>query len=474
MKKTFLAFDLGASSGRGILGTIDNNKLELKEIHRFVNGPVEKDGELFWDINEIFKELKFGLKKALDECDEISGIAVDTWGVDYVLLKENGEFARLPYNYRDSRTDGVVENFFKDKEVEKKIYSKTGIQKMFFNTFTQLIAHKRQHPEDFKNAKLLFMPDALTYLFSDEIACEYTIASTSQLLNAKTKEWDKDVIAELGLPMDIFPKIVSPSTPSFMLKEELQKEFSCPPIPLIHVGSHDTASAVAAVPADKKKNWAFISCGTWALFGAEIDSPILSLEAMEAGYTNEGGLNYTIRFLSNINGTWLLQETRRTWKELGKDISFMDIEKMAADAPESKFTIDPSDDIFVHPGDMPSRVREYAAKHNLGELPDDASVVRCIYDSLAQCFADKLKELEKLKNCKFDCINIVGGGTKDDLLMQLTANRTGVTVISGPVEATAIGNIISQAIASGVIFNLGAGRDIVKNSFPVKEFQPEK
>ena len=473
MKKTFLAFDLGASSGRGILGTLDNDKLELKEVHRFSNGPTEIDGELFWDINKLFAELKTALKKALAECDEISGIAVDTWGVDYVLLKENGEFARLPYNYRDSRTDGVVEEFFKDKDVEKKIYSRTGIQKMFFNTLTQLVAHKRQHPEDFENAKLLLMPDALTYLFSGEIACEYTIASTTQLLNAKTKEWDKEVLAEIGLPMDVFPKIVPPCTPSLVLKEELQEELSCPPIPVIHVGSHDTASAVAAVPADAKKNWAFISCGTWALFGAEIDAPILTEEAMKAGYTNEGGLNYTIRFLSNINGTWLLQETKRTWNEAGKDISFMDIENMAAEAPVSKFTIDPSDEMFVAPGDMPARVREYAAKHNLGELPDDASVVRCIYDSLAQCFADKLVELEKLRNCKFDCVNIVGGGTKDNLLMQLTANRTGVPVIAGPVEATAIGNIISQAIATGVIFDIKTGREIVKKSFPVKEFQPE-
>ena len=473
MKKTFLAFDLGASSGRGILGTLDNDKLELKEVHRFSNGPLEIDGELFWDINKLFAELKTALKKALAECDEISGIAVDTWGVDYVLLKENGEFARLPYNYRDSRTDGVVEDFFKDKNVEKKMYARTGIQKMFFNTFTQLLAHKRQHPEDFENAKLLLMPDALTYLFSGEIVSEYTIASTTQLLNAKTKDWDKEVLAEIGLSMDVFPKIVSPCTPSLFLKEELQEEFSCNPIPVIHVCSHDTASAVAAVPADLKKNWAFISCGTWALFGAEIDSPILTEEAMNAGYTNEGGLNYTIRFLANINGTWLLQETKRTWNEAGKDISFMDIENMAADAPVSKFTIDPSDDMFVAPGDMPARVREYAKKHNLGELPDDASVVRCIYDSLAQCFADKLKELEKLRNCKFDCLNIVGGGTKDNLLMQLTANRTGIPVIAGPVEATAIGNIISQAIATGVIFNIGTGRDIVKKSFSVKEFQPE-
>jgi rhamnulokinase len=471
MKKTFLAFDLGASSGRGILGSVDNNKIELKEIHRFPNGPTEINGSLYWDINKIFNELKTGLKKALKECNDIAGIAIDTWGVDYVLLKENGEFARLPYNYRDSRTDGIVDSFF-TKEIEKNIYAKTGIQKMFFNTLTQLIAHKKEHPEDFENAKLMLMPDALTYLFCGQIVCEYTEASTTQLLNAEKKDWDKEVLKLAGLPINIFPKIVPPCTPALNLTQEIQNELSAPPIPLIHVGSHDTASAVAAVPAEPKKKSAFISCGTWALFGTEIDAPILTDEAMKAGYTNEGGLNYKIRFLSNINGTWLLQETKRIWNEAGKDISFMDIENMAKNADNSPFTINPNDERFIPPGDMPARILEYAKEHNLGSLNSDAAIVRCIYDSLAQCFADKLEELKKIRKDDFDCIHIVGGGSKDNLLMQLTANKTGIPVIGGPVEATAIGNIIAQAISLGVISDLTTARKIVKESFEVKTFEP--
>jgi len=471
MKKTFLAFDLGASSGRGILGTIENNKLDLKEIHRFQNSPIKVEGSLYWDIHSIFNELKTGLKKALDESSEISGIAIDTWGVDYVLLKKDGHFARLPYNYRDSRTDGILDSFFTEK-IEKEIYSKTGIQKMFFNTLTQLIAHKKEHPEDFENAKLMLMPDALTYLFCGQVVCEYTEASTTQLLNAAKKEWDYDVIEKAGLPKNIFPKIVPPCSPGLNIREEIQKELSCPPIPLIHVGSHDTASAVAAVPAERKKNWAFISCGTWALFGTEIDSPILTEKAMKAGYTNEGGLNYKIRFLSNINGTWLLQETKRIWNDSGNKVSFMDIENMASNAAESKFIINPNDERFIPPGNMPARINQYAQEQNLPPLENDAEVVRCIYDSLSQCFADKLIELEKIKKSSFDCIHIVGGGSKDNLLMQLTANKTGIPVIAGPVEATAIGNIIAQAISTGVLVDLIQARKMVQDSFEVKKFTP--
>ena len=473
MKKTYLAFDLGASSGRGILGTIEDGKISLNEIHRFPNGPKEINGELYWDFDSLISEIKTGLKKAVAACDEIAGIAVDTWGVDYVLLKENGEFARLPYQYRDSRTDGVPEELFENIISQEDLYSKVGIQSMFFNTIYQLMAHSRQHPEDFENAKLLFMPDAISYMLSGNPTCEYTIASTSGLLNARTRTWDYEVIEKIGLPKDIFPEIVPPCTPAGTLKDELKKEFGCGDIPIYRTGSHDTASAVASVPANPAKKWAYISCGTWALFGIENDAPILTPEAMKAGCTNEGGLNGKIRFLTNINGTWLIQETRRVWKEAGKDLTFRDIEEMAAGAPASEHRIDPNDQLFVPPGDMPARVREYCEKHGESVPESDRDVLRCIYDSLAMCFSDKLKEFEKLGNMKFDVLHIVGGGTNDKLLMQLSANFAKIPVVTGPVEATAIGNVIGQAIAAGDIGSLDEGREIVKKSFPTDIFLPE-
>lgn len=473
MKKTFLAFDLGASSGRGILGTLENGKLDLAEVHRFENGPIEVEGSLHWDINAIFAEIKTGIKKATEKCNDIAGIAVDTWGVDYVLLKENGEFARLPYHYRDSRTDGILDAFFTDAMPEDDVYASTGIQKMFFNTLPQVIAHKRDHAEDFVGTKIMLMPDALTYLLCGKVACEYTDASTTQLLDAEKRQWDFELIAKTGIPANVFPEIVPPCSRAGVIKPELQIELGCKAIPVLHVGSHDTASAVGAVPADDNTNWAYISCGTWALIGAEIDSPILTPEAMKAGYTNEGGLNNKIRMLTNINGTWLFQETRRTWRESGREISFMEMENMAAEATGKKFIVNPNDDRFMAPGDMAFRIREYCIETGQGEIPDDAALIRCIYDSLANCFKEKLHELEKLLNIKYDRLHIVGGATKDQLLMQLAANEVKIPVTAGPVEATAIGNMIAQGIASGAISNLAEGREVVKNSFPMKEFLPQ-
>ena len=474
MKSTFLAFDLGASSGRGILGTIDNGKLSLEEIHRFENGPVDIDGSLHWDINKIFAEIKTGLKNALEKCDDIAGIAVDTWGVDHLFLKDNGEFARLPYNYRDSRTDGVAEELFDNVISQKDLYAKAGIQSMFFNSIYQIAAHKKSHPEDFDHSKLLFMPDALTYLLCGKVACEYSIASTSSLMNAETRDWDFELIEKLGIPKEVFPEIVPPCTLAGTLTEELQNELGCKAIPVLHVGSHDTASAVAAVPADSSTNWAYLSCGTWALIGTENSAPILTEDAMNANCTNEGGLNEKIRFLTNINGTWILQETRRVWREAGREISFAEMENMAEGAAPSACLFDPNDSLFNPPGDMPERICEYCRKTGQ-EVPEgDAAILRCIYDSLANCFKEKLAKFAELADRKFDVLHIVGGGTKDRLLMQLTANRLGIPVIAGPVEATAIGNIIGQGIAASVISSLDEGRRIVKESFDTETFLPQK
>ncbi len=469
--RKYLAFDLGASSGRGIVGTFDGKKIALEEVHRFDNGPVEKDGSLFWDIESIFSELKTGLKKALAASPGIASMGIDTWGVDYAIVKKNGSFARNPYHYRDSRNDGVADEVFKIVS-EDEVYSRTGMQRLPFNTIFQLFAHKKAHPEDFKGGTLLMMPDALGYMFSGEAACEYTDASTSQLLDATKRDWDFELIEKLGLPKSLFPKLMQPSTLFGKLSAKLSKELGCPRINVCKVGSHDTASAVASVPCRKGSEWAYISCGTWALLGSEADAPTLTKEAREAGFTNEGGLNGKIRFLSNITGLWLIQETRRVWSERkGSKIPFAEIAAMAEKAQPLRFLVNPNSSKFLAPGDFPARIREYCAETNQGN-PDDNAVVRCIYDSLALCFRAKLEQLQSLTGKKYGTLQIVGGGTQAKILMKLAADAVGIPVLAGPVEATAIGNILSQAMADGKIRSLEEARDVVRNSFELDEYQP--
>lgn len=469
--RKYLAFDLGASSGRGIIGAFDGRKITLEEIHRFENGPVERGGALFWDIKSIFAELKAGLGKAMSIAPDIASMGIDTWGVDYALLKKDGSFVRDPYHYRDSRNDGAADEVFRQVS-EDEVYSRTGIQRLPFNTIFQLHAHKKGHPEDLDGSAMLMIPDALGYMFGGEAVCEYTDASTTQLLDAKTRDWDFELIAKLGLPKGLFPKIVQPSTLSGKLSERLAKEFGCKRINICKVGSHDTASAVASVPSRKGSDWAYISCGTWALLGAETDMPTLTQAAREGGFTNEGGLNGKIRFLSNITGLWLIQETRRVWSERkGSKIPFAEIASMAEKAQPLRFIVNPNSPKFLAPGDFPAKIREYCAETGQGE-PDDNAVVRCIYDSLALCFRAKLEQLQLLTGKRYDTLQIVGGGTQAKILMKLAADAAGIPVLAGPVEATAIGNILSQAMADGQLGSLEEAREVVRNSFALDEYAP--
>jgi len=472
--RRYLAFDLGASSGRAIIGTLENGKLSLEEVHRFENGPFEKDGSLFWNFDGLFGELKTGLKKAVATAPDIASMAIDTWGVDYGIVKEDGSFARPPYHYRDSRTDKTQEAIF-GIIPEVELYAKTGIQRLPFNTIYQLFEHKKAHPEDFKGGKVLLMPDALAYRFCGEVSCEYTDASTMQLLDAKKRDWDFDLIERVGLPKGIFPKVQQPCAVVGKLFPELAKELGCASIAVCKIGSHDTASAVASVPAPKDVKWAYISCGTWALLGSEADAPTLTPEAMRAGFTNEGGINGKIRFLSNIIGLWLVQETRRIWSERkGSKIPFAEIAAMAEKAQPLRYLVNPNDPRFMAPGDIPAKIREYCAETKQQGVPDDAALVRCIYDSLALCFRSKLEQLQSLTGVKYGCMNIVGGGTQAKILMRLAADCLGIPVVAGPVEATAIGNILSQAMAEGKVKSLEEAREIVRSSFEVDEYQPSK
>ena len=467
----FLAFDLGASSGRAIVGTLDNGKLSLEEVHRFKNGPIEKSDGLYWDYPALCSELVAGLEKAVKAAGKLDGIAIDTWGVDYVLFDPERKIVRLPYNYRDERTKKAaqaVRGILGDSE----IYKLTGIQKMELNTNYQLYAHFTEHPEELQNSVFLNIPDALAFHLGGDFTTEYTIASTSGLLDPVTREWCWELIDKLGLPRSIFPQIVPPCTQGGVLSKELQEKLSLPAIPIFKVGSHDTASAVAAVPAPPQGNWAYLSAGTWALLGAELDAPSITCDGEKAHFTNEGGLGGKIRFLTNIMGSWLFQETRRIWNSNGQDLSFEDICQMAAASELGKYLIDPNNQEFVTPGDMPQRIRDFCrATGQDGEL-SDAEVARAIYDSLALYFKNKIAFLESLLNVKYSAFNIVGGGTRDRLLMQLTADAMGIPVIAGPVEATSTGNIIAQAIASGVVSDLAQGRKIVSDSFDVITYSP--
>ena len=471
--KNFLAFDLGASSGRGIIGTLDNGKLTMQEIHRFPNGPVEKDGSFYWDYDRLCNELKTGLRNALATGVKLDGIAIDTWGVDYVFSdKTTGKALRQPYNYRDTRTVAAAEKVWQ-KISKSELYSATGIQCMTLNTIYQLCAHYETHPEDFKNSYFLPIPDALARSLGGNATAEYTFCSTTNLLDPHKRQWHWELIDKLGLPREVFPEIVEAGTPSGALSAELCAELGCDPIPIFKCGAHDTASAVAAVPAPVEGEWAYLSAGTWALLGAEIDAPMISEVSEKESITNEGGVGGKIRFLTNIMGSWLFQELRRVWNESGKNLSFNDMEQMARSSEPCKYFINPNCSEFAAPGDMPGNIRAFLKRTGQGEEFSDAEVVRAVYDSLALYFSAKIALLEKILGCRYACLNIVGGGTKDGFLMELASCALNRQVVTGPIEATAAGNILVQAMAAGELASLDAVRAVIRNSFELKTFSPD-
>jgi len=464
--RQYLAFDLGASSGRAILGSVKNGRLELEEIHRFRNYPYEKDGHYFWDFRALLGELETGLKKAAAAAPDLASFSIDTWGVDYALFRD-GELIHDPYCYRDGRTESAMEAFHQ-KISKADFYAHNGIQPLVFNTIYQLCAELRDHPDALDGSTMLFMPDALHYMLTGTATSEVTIASTGAVLKGDAPEWATDDLRELaGLPAGIFTKLVPPASPAGMLKAETAARLGTPRIPAVKCASHDTASAVLAMPCIDPEKALYVSLGTWALLGAELRSAVRTQEALDSHFTNERGMEDTFRFLCNIMGTWLLQETRRTWTEQGRDISFADMEAMAAPLDGQAFRIDPDDPVFFPPGDMPARVRRYCAEHGQGELPDDAALVRCIYDSLADCFEKRIGQLEAITGKTFDTLNILGGGTRDRFFMRLVAKTTGRRVLAGPTEATAIGNILAQMIAGGALKNVAEARALVAKSFPL-------
>ncbi len=471
-QKHFLAFDLGASSGRAILGTLDEDKLSLTEIHRFTNQMQYIHGHYFWNIFSLFHELKLGLQKCIkDHGIQPLSVSVDTWGVDFVHLDKTGMILSLPFAYRDSRTDSAMDDLF-CLVPRKEVYRQTGIQFMQFNSLFQLYSMvKEDNPLLTVTDRVLFMPDALNYLFSGVAATEFSIASTSQMIVPGRCEWQKGLLQSVGIPDRFLGKIILPGTKIGELTKEVADETGSARIPVIAVAGHDTASAVAAVPAENA-NFAYISSGTWSIFGIECPEPIISDKTGSMNFTNEGGVEGTTRFLKNIMGMWLIQECRRVWS---RKITYTwdEMVGMAKKSQPFKFLIDPDDSVFLNPGDMPGAIAGYCEQTGQGKPSSHAEIVRCIYDSLALKYRYTLDQIRSVSSRPIEKIHIIGGGSNNLFLNQLTANVTGLPVIAGPAEATATGNILMQAKAMGMIGSLVEIRQIVRRSFDLVTFTPE-
>jgi len=464
-----LAFDFGASSGRAILGSLENGKMILEEVHRFDNEPVSINDGFYWDLPRLFHEVKQGIRKVKNE--DFASIGVDTWGVDYALVTKGGKLLSNPYNYRDERTLDIPE---KIKEIisDKDLYKASGIQSMNFNTIYQLFADKTKNPDVYEIAdKFIMMPELFGYLLTGEVYGEKSEASTSALLNPYTKEWNWELIDKIGLKRSLFPSLVDPGTKVGVLKKEICEEIGIDAKSVIAVAGHDTASAVAAVPASED-SFVYISCGTWSLFGTELKSPCITERSAELDITNETGYDNTTRFLKNIIGLWIIQETRRQFKRDGKDYSYADMEAMAREAEPFKCFIDPDAQVFVTPGNQVQRIKDFCKKTGQAVPETDGEVVRCIYESLAMKYKFTFDNLKDCTGSDFKAIHMVGGGTKDGFLCQMTSDATGVPVIAGPIEATAAGNVAVQLIAAGEIKDLKEARKIIADSFAVVKYEP--
>lgn len=466
-----LAFDFGASSGRAILSTYENGKLTLDEIHRFSNDPVMVHGTFYWDILRLFFEIKQGILKCVNSGNgDITSISIDTWGVDFGLLDADGRLLENPVHYRDARSQGMMEEVCKLIS-QNEIYEKTGIQFVDINTIYHLYSLKKNRPEILNRAEtLLFIPDLFAYMLTGQMNVEYTIASTSQLLNAEKRDWDYDLIQRLGFPKKLFKPVQEPGNVIGRISKDISDELGIAQIDVIACGSHDTASAVVAAPIKKGERSCYISCGTWSLLGAEIDKPLINASSFQYNFTNEGGYENTIRFLKNISGLWILQETRRQWIREGDNISFKDIDKMLLTENSANVYIDPDYEPFSKPGNMPVKINAYlqATGQNLPQTK--GQVALCILESLAMTYRYYIEQLEKILGEKMDVVHLIGGGTKDVNLCRFTANVTGKKVTAGPTEATAIGNIVVQLISQGAIADMAEGRTL---SDDLKTYMPE-
>lgn len=468
MAKQCLAVDIGASSGRVVAGQLENGKLHLEEIHRFQNHLVQKNNQLIWDIDHLFSEIKTGIHKSIQAGMDPQSIGIDTWAVDFVLLDENNERLTDAVAYRDSRTDGMMEAVF-EKISKEKIYEETGIQFQKFNTIFQLYALKQMNPEVLEKAKtFLMIPDYLNFLLTGKMANEYTNATTTQLMTANSKEWNQEFLHTLGIPETMFQQVKLPGESLGSLSEELQKEFGCN-FEVVLPATHDTGSAVAAVPEQEKT--IYISSGTWSLMGVENDVAISNQQAFAHNLTNEGGVNHTFRFLKNIMGMWMIQEVKRLYKD---QYSFAEFVELAEAAADFNSVVDAGSDRYLMPENMIEEIQKECKETNQPIPTTPGEIAKCIYLSLAKCYQSTVEEIEEITGEQYAKINVIGGGCQNNYLNQLIANFTNKDVYAGPVEATAIGNIIMQMIANKQLTDVQQAREMIKQSFDIHMFKPTK
>jgi rhamnulokinase len=474
----YLAIDLGAESGRVMLGTLWEGRLTLEEIHRFSNSAVVVKGSRRWDLLHLYAQIVEGLKKAGSRELPIRSLSSDSWGVDYALMKGNEPFLATPYQYRDERTDGSYERL--DKVTKEEIYSATGIQFMTINTLCQLHTDLLQRPEILGFAdRFLLIGDTVNHLLGGEPVAEASLASTTQLFDPSAMDWSRSLISKLGLPESIFPKVVPSGTVIGTLTAELQSETRLGEVNVVATCSHDTGAAVAAVPASDELGWAYLSSGTWSLLGVELPAPVLSPEARKLNFTNEVGYGGTVRLLKNIAGLRILQECMRFLRESGHDYSYTDLVNLALEAPPLVSLINPGDARFLRSGGttasggMPARIAEYCRETSQPVPESVGAIARSILESLSLLYRKSLGELELLTGQPIHRLHIVGGGTRNDLLNQCAASATGRCIITGPVEATAAGNILIQALAGGAVSSLAEARQIVARSFPQNTYEPQ-
>ncbi len=469
-EKRVLAFDFGASSGRAMIGVFDGKTIRLEEIHRFSNDPVTVNGTMYWDVLRLFFEIKQGISKA-----QLSGgfdsIGIDTWGVDFGLIDRAGNLLENPVHYRDARTNGLVEKSFTVLPKDQ-FYQITGIQFMEINTAFQLYSLALNRPELLERADtLLLTPDLFNFMLTGVRSTEYSIASTTQMLDARKRTWSPEVLRALGIPERLLTKIVPPGTVVGKLSPGICEELGVPAVDVVSIASHDTQSAVAAVPAGEA-DFIFISCGTWSLFGTELPAPVIDSASYDCNLTNEGGCGYRTTFLKNIIGLWMIQESRRQWQREGQDYSYADLERLAVASKPFQCFIDPDDPAFVPQGNLPRRVREFCQKTGQYVPQSVGEVMRCIYESLALKYRYAFEQIKRCTGRDYRVIHMVGGGTKDRLLCQMTADSCACQVVAGPVEATVLGNVAVQLMAAGQIQSIEEARRIVASSQDKLEYLP--
>ncbi len=470
--RTYLAIDLGAESGRAILGTLDRDQLTLSEVHRFTNDPVRLPDGLHWDVLHLWSELKTALSLvAHRHTVQLAGIGIDAWGVDFALLDRQGTLIGNPFHYRDSRTDGMINEALK-RLPREQIFDLTGIQFMPINTLYQLLSMVTAHSPLLEAAAcFLTIPDLFNYWLTGRQVCEFSIATTTQCYDPRQQMWSKRLLAALGIPAHIFPDVVPPGTLLGEVLPEVAEETGCGRIPLVAPACHDTGSAVAAVPAESK-NFAWISSGTWSIMGTEAAEPIVNAQSLKYNFTNEGGVNGTWRFSKNVMGLWLAQECRRRWTRAGEELSYAEITLLATDAAPLRSILDVDDPIFLKPGDMPARIQDYCQRTGQPVPESKGAIVRCVLESLALKYRWVLDRLEEMLKYRLEPIHIIGGGTQNRLLNQFTADATGRSVVAGPIEATAIGNILMQAVGLDHLKSLIAARAVARHSFQPEKYEP--